>query len=361
MTAITPFRIDVPQAELDDLRDRLARTRWAEQIPGSGDDYGVSTDRVRHLAQLWRDGFDWRAVERDLNTLPQFTTEIDGQTIHFAHVKSERDNAFPLILVHGWPGTFVEFRALVAPLTAAGFDLVIPSVPGVGFSGPTTESGWHSARIAKAFTELMARLGYTRYGAVGNDGGAMVAPEMGRVAPENVVAVQVSQVYSFPSGDPAEMADLTEDEQRALETLTWFAENKMGFNILQSQQPQTLAHALADSPAGLVGWHAQLLGPDLDDEFVLTNIAIQWFTGTAGSATRRYFEDKNAPHPTEPTTVPLALSGSDGDFHGIRRFAERDHANVVSWRTHDVHSHYLHHAAPELMAREITDFFGTYR
>ncbi|MFI5714547.1 epoxide hydrolase family protein [Nocardia sp. NPDC051750] len=359
MTAIQPFRIEIPAADLDDLRNRLDRTRWTDQIPGSGDEYGVGIDRVRHLAEVWR-SFDWRAQERKLNAYPQFRTEIDGQLIHFLHVRSTGAQGFPLILTHGWPGTFVEFLDLVEPLTAAGFDLVIPSVPGYGFSGPTTEAGWNDARIARAWAELMRRLGYRRYGAVGNDGGSAISAELGRYAPEQVVGVHVAQVYSFPSGDPAEMADLSADEQQAMATLDWFVKNKMGFNVLQSQQPQTLAHALADSPAGLLGWNSQLLGPDLDDEFVVTNIAIHWFTGTAGSAIRHYYEKDKAEQPTEPSTVPLALSGSTGDFHGIRRFAERDH-NVVSWRTHDVHSHYLHHAAPALMAEEITVFFDKYR
>ncbi|MGY2021835.1 epoxide hydrolase family protein [Nocardia gipuzkoensis] len=226
MTAITPFRIHVDQADLDDLRDRLARTRWAEQIPGSGDTYGVSVERVRHLVGYWRDGFDWRAVENSLNAYPQFTTEIDGQNIHFLHVKSAQDNAFPLILTHGWPGTFVEFIGVIEPLTAAGFDLVIPSVPGYGFSGPTTEAGWHDGRIARAWAELMRRLGYTRYGAVGNDGGSQISPELARVAPDNVVGVHVTQVYSFPSGDPAELADLDEGEQQSLATLDWFVRTR---------------------------------------------------------------------------------------------------------------------------------------
>ncbi|NUS43418.1 MAG: epoxide hydrolase [Mycobacteriaceae bacterium] len=358
---IRPFRIDIPQADLDDLQDRLARTRWADQIPGSGDAYGVSVDRVRHLVDYWRGGFDWRKVEAELNAYPQFTTEIDGQNIHFLHVKSGKAESFPLVLTHGWPGTVVEFLGVVAPLTAAGFDLVIPSVPGYGFSGPATEAGWDDTRIAKAWAELMRRLGYSRYGAVGNDGGAQISPEVGRVDPEHVVGVQVSQIYSFPSGDPAEFVDLTEDEQQSLATLDWFVKNKMGFNILQSQQPQTLAHAIVDSPAGLVGWNGQLLGPDLDDDFVLTNIAIAWFTNTAGSSIRHYFEKDKAAKPTEPTTVPLSLSGSAGDFHGIRRFADRDHANIVSWKTHNVFTHYLHHSAPDLMAAEITEFFAALR
>ena len=360
MSAIRPFRIDIPQADLDDLQARLSRTRWADEIPGSGDTYGVSVDRVRHLVDYWRDGYDWREVEARLNAHPQFVTEIDGQDVHFLHVRSEREDAFPLVLAHGWPGTFIEFLDLVEPLTSDGFDLVIPSIPGYAFSGPTTESGWDDTRIATAWAELMRRLGYERYGAVGNDAGSTISPELGRVDPDHVVGVHVTQVYSFPSGDPAELADLSEDEQRSLATLDWFMKNKMAFNLLQTQQPQTLAHALMDSPAGLVGWNGQLLGPDLDDDFVLTNIAIYWLTGTAGSAIRHYFEKGRAEGSAERTTVPLGLSGSDGDFHGIRRFAERDH-NIVSWRTHPVMSHYLHHAAPELMCDEIATFFDKLR
>lgn len=355
MATIQPFRIEVPQADIDDLHNRLQRTRWTDQIPGSGEEYGVSVDRVRALADHWLQ-LDWRKLEEQLNTHPQFVTEIDGQRIHFLHIRARQGAGFPLVLTHGWPGTFVEFLELVDPLTTAGYDLVIPSVPGYGFSGPTTEKGWNDQRIARAWAELMNRLGYERYGAVGNDGGSSISVELGRIAPDRVVGIHVAQVYSFPSGDPSELADLDADEQRSLETLSWFVENKMGFNVLQSQQPQTLAHALADSPSGLLGWNSQLLGPDLDDEFVLTNIAVHWFTGTAGSAIRHYFEKDKATAPGERSTVPLALCGSTGDFHGIRRFAERDH-NIVSWRTHEVHSHYLHHVAADLMATEITAFF----
>ncbi|MFQ6226613.1 epoxide hydrolase family protein [Nocardia sp. NPDC002869] len=359
MTPIQPFRIEVAQADIDELRNRLHRSRWTDQIPGSGDEYGVSVDRVRTLAEHWL-RLDWRKLEEQLNAHPHFVTEIDGQRIHFLHVRAPQGTGFPLVLTHGWPGTFIEFLRLIEPLTAAGFDLVVPSVPGYGFSGPTTEKGWNDQRIARAWAELMSRLGYERFGAVGNDGGSSISVELGRLTPDRVVGLHVAQVYSFPSGDPAELADLDADEQRSLETLNWFVANKMGFNVLQSQQPQTLAHALADSPSGLLGWNGQLLGPDLDDEFVIANIAVHWFTGTAGSAIRHYFEKDKAPAPTAPSTVPLALCGSTGDFHGIRRFAERDH-HIVSWRTHDVHTHYLHHVAADLMAAEITEFFGEYR
>jgi pimeloyl-ACP methyl ester carboxylesterase len=353
---MTRSTVDIADTELKDLQERLARARFTDQIPGAETEYGVSVDRVRQLAEYWRDGYDWRAWEARLNAHPQFTTEIDGQRIHFLHVRSDREDAFPLILTHGWPGSVVEFLDVIEPLTAAGFHLVIPSIPGYGFSGPTTEAGWNNARIARAWAELMARLGYTRYGAAGNDAGSMISPEVGRIDPDHVAGVHVTQVFSFPSGDPAEFEKLTPEDHGTLETLNWFMEHKFAFNVLQSQQPQTLAHALADSPVGLLAWNSQLIDEG-DDDFILTNVALYWFTGTAGSSIRLYFENGKAEHPTGPTTVPLALAGSAGDFHGIRAFAERDHADIRSWNVYEGRSHYLHHTKPAELAADITAFF----
>ena len=306
-TEIRPFRIDIPQADLDDLQDRLARTRWPDELPGVGWDYGVPLGYVKELAEYWRTGYDWRAWEARLNAYPQFTTTIDGQNIHFLHVRSPEPDALPLILTHGWPGSVVEYLDVIGPLSdprahggdpADAFHLVIPSLPGYGFSGPTHETGWGRYRTARAWATLMDRLGYARYGAVGNDAGSMVNPELGRIDPEHVVGLHVTQIFSFPSGDPAELADLTPEEQRELETLQWFYENKMSFNTLMSQQPQTLAFALLDSPVGLLAWNAQLLGEDLDADFVLTNVMLYWLTGTAASAARFYYEDAHA-HPAD--------------------------------------------------------------
>ncbi len=358
---IRPFTINVAQADLDDLRRRLADVRWTDDMPGSGATYGVSVDRVRHLLEHWRDEYDWRAWEARLNSYPQFTTEIDGQNVHFLHARSEQPDSFPLILTHGWPGSIVEFLDVIDPLTARGFDLVIPSLPGYGFSGPTNTPGWNNTRIAKAWAELMRRLGYERYGAAGNDAGSMISPEIGRIDPEHVVGVHVSQVYSFPSGDPSEFDGLSEDDQKAVEKLNWFWQNMGAFNMLQSQQPQTLAHALEDSPAGLAGWNGQLMDESLDDDFVVTNLAIYWFTGTAGSALRLYYENNRSGESSGPTTVPLGLAGSRGDFHGVRRFADRDHGNVVSWNVYDVDTHYLAHSAPDLFADDVAKFYAGVR
>ncbi|HEY7668419.1 MAG TPA: epoxide hydrolase [Actinomycetota bacterium] len=358
---LRPFRIEVPQADLDDLRDRLARTRWPDELPGVGDSYGVPLAYVQRLAETWRTGYDWRPWEARLNTYPQFTTTIDGQNVHALHVRSPEPDAFPLILTHGWPGSIVEFLDVIEPLSAAGYDLVIPSLPGYGFSGPTGEIGWSRYRIAAAWAELMRRLGYERYGAVGNDAGSMINPELGRIDPEHMVGSHVTQVFSFPSGDPAEMADLTEEEQQQLGTLQWFYEHKFSFNQVMSQQPQTLAYALADSPVALLAWNAQLFGEDLDDDFVLTNVTLYWLTGTGGSAARLYFEDAHAEHPTEPTTMPTAVAAFGGDFSGIRRFADRDHRNIVRWTTFDHGGHFAAHKAPDLLAGDVQAFFDPLR
>lgn len=367
---IRPFRIDVPQADLDDLADRLGRTRMTEELPGHNGDYGVPLEYVTGLLEHWRDRYDWRAWEAKLNEYPQFTTEIDGQRIHFVHVTSPEPVATPLILTHGWPGTFAEYLDVIGPLTdprahggdpADAFDVVIPSIPGFAFSGPTTERGWNRYRTAAAWAELMKRLGYDRYGAVGNDGGSHISPALGRLAPDHVIGVHVTQIFSFPSGDPAEFDGLSEQDMKALQILQWFNENKMGFNQLQSTQPQNVAFALADSPVGQLAWSAQLLGPDLDPDYVLTHVTIYWLTRTAASSMRFYWEDHHAEHPTEPTTFPIGLAGFANDFASIRRFAERDHRNIVSWNTYDVGGHYAAHQATDALVDDIRRFYATLR
>jgi pimeloyl-ACP methyl ester carboxylesterase len=369
-TEIRPFRIDVPQADLDDLQARLEHTRWPDELRGVGWDYGVPLGYVRGLVEHWRAGYDWREWEAKLNAYPQFTTTIDGQNIHFLHVRSPEPGALPVILTHGWPGSIVEYLDVIDRLSdprahggdpSDAFHLVIPSLPGYGFSGPTHEAGWTNERIAKAWAVLMGRLGYERYGAVGNDAGSMINPELGRNDPEHVLGVHVTQIFSFPTGDPSEMADLTEEEQRELGTLQWFYENKMSFNTLMAQQPQTLSFALLDSPVGLLAWNAQLLGEDLDRDFVLTNVMLYWLTGTAGSAARLYYENAHATPPTEPTTVPIGLAAFSGDFSGIRRFANRDHTNIVRWSSYEGGGHYAAHKVPDVLVGDVREFFRDLR
>lgn len=344
---------------------RLARTRFAQELPGAGWDYGVPTEYVRGLVERAQDGFDWRGWEARLNRYPQYTTVIDGQTIHFLHVKSPKPDAFPLLLTHGWPMTVFEFIDVIDPLTnldgddAMAFDLVIPSIPGMGLSGPTTEPGWSRYRIARAWAELMRRLGYERYGVHGNDGGSLISPEVGRIAPGNVAGVHVTQIFSFPSGDPAEMENMTPEELAGMQVLQQFWEKLGTFNMLQSAQPQTVAHALSDSPAGLLGWMGQLYGDAVSTDYVLANVLLYWFTGTAASSIRFYYEDKQSEAPAGPTTVPIGLAGFADDFKSIRRFAERDHANVIQWHEYPVGGHHSAHQVPDVLVDDIRGFFAS--
>jgi len=371
--AIRPYRVDIPQAALDDLAGRLRRTSWPDELPGATGSYGQTSARVRDLAGYWLDGFDWRAVEARLNSSQQFVTGIDGEDIHFLHVRSPEPDALPLILTHGWPGSVAEYLDLIGPLTdprahgkdpAVAFDLVIPSLPGFAFSAPLTERGWGTHRTAAAWAQLMHRLGYARYGAAGNDAGSMISPEIGRLDPEHVAGVHVTQLFSFPSGDPAEFKDMSAEDMAAMQKLQWFMENKISFNQLHSQQPQTLAHALADSPVGLLGWNAQLMGEDamgersLDDDFILSNVALYWFTNTGGSSIRFYYEDAKAARGSEPTELPIGVAGFAGDFSGVRRFAERDHKNIVQWNMHpEPGGHYAAHLEPDVLADDIRGFY----
>jgi epoxide hydrolase len=368
---IQPFEVSIPQADLDDLRDRLGRTRWANELPGVGWDYGVSLDYVKVLVEYWRDGYDWRAWEARLNEYPQFTTTIDGQNIHFLHVSSPEPDAVPLILTHGWPMSVVEYLDVIGPLTdprshggdpADAFQVVIPSLPGFGFSGPTTEKGWNRYRTARAWAELMRRLGYDRYGAHGNDAGSLVSPEVGRLDPDHVIGVHVTQIFSFPTGDPAEFENLSEEDKGKVQYLQWFWETMGAYNLLQSSAPQTLAHALADSPVGQLAWSGQLFGDAVSADYVLTNVMIYWLTNTAASAARFYYEDSHAEDvPTEPTTVPLGLANFANDFQSIRPFAERDHKNIVQWSEFDRGDHHAPQTAPEMLIADVRKFFRRFR
>ncbi len=302
MTAeILPFRIDVPQADLDDLRDRLARTRWPDQLPGAGWDYGIPLEYVRELASYWRDEYDWRVHEARLNGFDQFTTTIDGTRVHFLHVRSASPDALPLIITHGWPGSVVEFWDIIGPLTdpaAFGgsaedaFHLVVPSIPGYGFSGPTHDRGWDARRVARAWAELMSLLGYRRYGAQGGDWGSVISRELGLADPEHVAGVHLNMLITRPPDDPGE---LTEEETRRLQAARTFRATGSGYSAIQGTRPQTLAYGLTDSPAGQLAWITEKFGewtddgrPDeaVDRDQLLTNVMLYWLTGTAGPAGR---------------------------------------------------------------------------
>jgi pimeloyl-ACP methyl ester carboxylesterase len=364
---IQPFTINMAQSALDDLQDRLARTRWPDELPGVDWRYGVPVSYVRRLVDYWRNGYDWRKWEAKINAYPQFTTEIDGQNIHFLHVLSPEPNALPVILTHGWPGSVVEYLDVIGPLTnprAYGGDpanavhLVIPSLPGFGFSGPTHDTGWTPTRIAKVWIELMHGLGYDRYGVVGNDWGSYISPEVGRYDPDHVVGVHVTQIFLEPTG---ELVDPRPEEIAALAGLKWFHENMSAYSTFQSQQPQTLAYALTDSPVGWLGWICQIYRDGIDDEFVLTNATLYWLTETIGSSARIYYENAHYSVSPEPTTTPLGLSMFRDDSKAFRRLADHAHKNIVHWTEYDQGNHYAAHTVPDLWVSDVQKFFSALR
>ncbi|MEV4113102.1 epoxide hydrolase family protein [Nonomuraea sp. NPDC049695] len=377
-TEIRPFHIDIPQSALEDLNDRLARTLWPDELPGVGWSYGIPVSYVQRLAEYWRSGYDWRKHEAALNEHPQFTTEIDGQNIHFLHVRSPEPDALPLVLTHGWPGSIVEFMKVIGPLTdprahggdpADAFHVVAPSIPGFGFSGPTREAGWDLRRVARAWAELMSRLGYERYGAQGGDSGSVISPELGRVAPDRVVGVHVNGQLGFPTFDPAEMDGLTEAEQARMQQ---YADNdRSGYAIIQATRPQTVAFGLHDSPAAQLAWIVEKFkewtdpAHDLPEDAVdldqmLTDVTIYWLTRTAASSARLYKEGSAQwGMPVERSEVPHGVAVFPGDG-GVRRVAEREH-NVIHWSEFDRGGHFAAMEVPDLLVDDVRAFFRKVR
>jgi epoxide hydrolase len=376
-TTIQPFRIDIPEADLDDLRDRLTRTRLPDELPGVGWGYGVARDYVKEMVEYWRTSYDWRKQEARLNEFPQYTTTIDGANVHFLHVRSPEPNAIPLILTHGWPGSVAEFLDVIGPLAdprshggdaADAFDVVVPSIPGYGFSGPTRDTGWDSSRIARAWDELIHNLGYDRYGAHGGDAGSLITRELGILKPPGLVGVHMLQIFAFPSGDPAEMADLSDFEKEGFEILSNF-ESVSGYLKIQQTRPQTLAYGLTDSPAGQLAWNSELFmgfgGENVDnvdrDRF-LTHVTLYWLTATAGSSARQYFEDARtgAGYREVPNSTPTGVAVFPNDFRSVRRFAERAN-NIVHWSQFDRGGHFAASDAPDLLVGDLRKFFRPFR
>jgi pimeloyl-ACP methyl ester carboxylesterase len=373
---ITPFQIHVPQDRLDDLRRRLADTRWPDQLAGAGWEAGVPLDYLKGLADYWQNKYDWRAQEARLNELPQFTTVIDGQTVHFLHVHSPEPGALPLIITHGWPGSIVEFMKIIGPLTdparyggdpADAFHVVAPSLPGFGFSIPLAAPGWNTGRVARAWADLMERLGYDRYGAQGGDTGSIVAPELGRIDPDHVIGVHVNNLGTFPSGDSAELAGLTEADQARLALMEKWGRDMSGYAIVQATRPQTIAYALTDSPVGQLAWivekfkewtdpAARLPEDAIDRDLILTDVSVYWLTGTAGSAARIYYEGARTWGQAQTRSpVPTGVAVFPNDIT-IRPLAERDH-NVVHWTEFSRGGHFAAMEAPDLLVDDVRDFF----
>jgi pimeloyl-ACP methyl ester carboxylesterase len=366
---INPFTVAIPEADLTDLQRRLEHTRYAAAAPGDDWTYGTPVAYLQETVAYWRDEFDWRAAEARMNEFPHFLTEIDGQTIHFLHVRSAVEDATPLLLTHSYPGSFVDFLDMIGPLTdpeAHGgrredaFHLVIPSVPGFGFSAPLVEPGWTVAKVAHTLDRLMRGLGYASYGAHGSDLGALVSRELAVLDPEGFLGAHVLQLFSFPSGDPAEFESLEPADYAAMEFMQWF-QGVGGFAQMNASRPQTVAAALADSPVG------QLAYSELFESFgngtslvtrdqLLTQVSLYWLTGTIASAVRFYHEERGVEAQVSHGRTGVAIFAHD--FQSVRTFAERDNTAIVHWTHHDGGGHFAAMEAPEAVTADLRVFFG---
>jgi pimeloyl-ACP methyl ester carboxylesterase len=389
--AVRPFHVDVPEEKLVELRRRIEATRWPSKELVEDRSQGVQLATLQELARYWETDYDWRKAEAELNALPQFTTEIDGVDIHFIHVKSPHENALPLIMTHGWPGSVIELLETVGPLTdptAHGgraedaFDLVLPSLPGYGFSGEPVELGWNVGRVAQAWAELMHRLGYTRYVAQGGDVGAAVTDAMGRQAPEGLLGIHMNLLVTVLAGpQPAE----SEQERAAADQLATFRESGFGYFLEMATRPQTIGYALLDSPVALAAW---LLDHDTDSYYkisrafvdgepagnltrdhVLDNITLYWLTGTGASAARSYWEDGQAlaqarasgQAPPE-VSLPVGFTTFPGEiWRTPRSWVEMSYPNLIHFNEVDKGGHFAAWEEPELFAEEMRAAFTSLR
>jgi pimeloyl-ACP methyl ester carboxylesterase len=391
-TEIRPFRVDMPDEAIADLRRRIAATRWPSKELVDDRSQGVQLATSRELARYWTTDYDWRACEARLNALPQFTTEIDGVNVHFIHVRSRHENALPLIMTHGWPGSVIELLETVGPLTdptahggSAGdaFHLVLPSIPGYAFSAEPAELGWYAGRVAQAWAELMRRLGYTRYVAQGGDQGAAVTDAMGRQAPEGLAGIHMNLLVTALGGGamPAE----TEQERAALEQTKTFRATGFGYFLEQATRPQTIGYALLDSPVALAAW---MLDHDTDAYYkisraftggqpsggltrdhILDNITVYWLTGTGASAARSYWESGRAQalaaaagQAPPPVTVPVGFTTfPDEIFRAPRSWVELGYPTLTYFHEADRGGHFAAWEEPELFATEIRAVFKPLR
>jgi pimeloyl-ACP methyl ester carboxylesterase len=388
---IRPFKVDVPEEELAELRRRIEATRWPSKELVADRSQGVQLATLQELARYWATDYDWRKAEAKLNALPQFTTEIDGVEIHFIHVRSRHENALPLIMTHGWPGSVIELLEAVGPLTdptAHGgdaedaFDLVLPSLPGYGFSAEPTEIGWDPGRTARAWAELMHRLGYTRYVAQGGDLGAIVTDTMGRQAPEGLLGIHMNLLITTlgsanpPPGD-------SEEERAALDAINTFTTSGFGYFLEQSTRPQTIGYALLDSPVALAAW---LLDHDTDSYYkisgaflegqpsgnltqdhIVDNVTLYWLTDTGASAARAYWEIGRAQalaagQPPPEVSLPVGFTTFPGEiFQAPRSWVEQSYPNVTYFNEADRGGHFAAWEEPELFATEVRAAFRSLR
>ncbi|HLN97952.1 MAG TPA: epoxide hydrolase [Pyrinomonadaceae bacterium] len=389
--AIRPFQVDFPKSELTDLRRRINATRWPEQELVTDASQGVQLATMQKLASYWQTDYDWRKVEARLNALPQFMTEIDGVDIHFIHVRSTESGALPLIMTHGWPGSIIELLKIIDPLTnptahggspSDAFDLVIPSLPGFGFSGKPTTTGWDPPRIARAWSVLMKRLGYTRFVAQGGDWGGMVTDVMGTQAPPELLGIHVNWPFTVPpdidkaiqTGSPLP-PDLTAEEKHACEQLQFFYAHGVGYALEMANRPQTI-YGMGDSPVGLAAWvidhdtrsyelitrvfDGQSEGLTRDD--VLDNATLYWLTNTAISSARIYWENKFTFFEPKHVAIPVAVSAfPDEVFQTPRSWAERAYSKLIYYNKLDKGGHFAAWEQPELFSQEIRAAFRSLR
>jgi pimeloyl-ACP methyl ester carboxylesterase len=374
---ITPFHIQVDEADLDDLRERLRRTRWPE--PETVDDWsqGVPLAFLRRLCDHWADGYDWRAAQARLNTFPQYRTEIDGLGIHFVHARSPHRDALPLIITHGWPGSVVEFQKVIGPLTdptahggerADAFHVVCPSLPGYGFSDKPSHAGWGVERIARAWAELMARLGYERYGAQGGDWGSTITTRMAEHDVGHLAGIHLNRVAVTMD---ATLTDLTDGERAALAGMAEFQRWGTGYSKQQSTRPQTLGYGLVDSPAGQAAWIVEKFWAwtdcDGNPENVLTldemldNVMLYWLPGTGASSARLYWESFGE-QTDDPVVVPTGCSIFPKEMRRpSRRWAERKYVDIRYWNELSKGGHFAAYEQPATFVDELRAFFRLVR
>lgn len=381
--AVTPFTLNIPQVDLSDLQDRLSRTRWPDESPVEDGRQGPPLAKLRALVARWQGGYDWRRCEALLNGLGQHVTRIDGVDIHFLHIPSAHAEAMPLLLTHGWPGSVLEFRHVIDPLvnpTAHGgtardaFHLVIPSMPGFGFSGTPTEPGWNPARIAGAWSTLMARLGYDRWGAQGGDWGAMVTLILGHMAPEELAGIHLNFVPFQPS--EAEIANADQDEQQMLSDAARYDAEYSAYMKLQGSRPQSVAFSLADSPVGLAAWIYALFqdvsdsGGDPESVFsldeMIDDIMLYWLPNAGPSSARLYWEGMQAmraggmPRDTMKTATGISMFRGE-QVRLSRRWAEARFSRLVHFAEHDRGGHFAAMERPQTLVDDLRATFSGLR